>query len=228
MVANLQNGDGSTINFTIPSTANASTNGTIIAINGVVQEPINAYSITNNIITFTEAPSETDIIDIRVVTPVSSVGYLQDSTNTTGVYLDYVASDKTVTIKNNNVATVQFDANGYIKLKANGTITSTPSITVGTGGGTMDTWSGITYKAAKYIIIARNSSSTGWTSLETLVVTDGGSNANILTYGVVNAGTSTPQVTISVSATGGVVTVTATGAGSGTVVNFNKNYIVGS
>jgi hypothetical protein len=51
----------------------------------------------------------------------------------------------------------------------------------------------------------------------------------VTTYGTVTAGASgTPQVTISASATGGVVTVTATGAGAGTVVNFTKTYVVGN
>lgn len=93
----------------------------------------------------------------------------------------------------------------------------------------MDVWSGTTYKAAKYIVTARDSGSTTWTSLEALVVTNGAANAVITTWGTATAGASgTPQVSLSASATGGVVTVTATGAGAGTVVNFTKTYVVGS
>ena len=113
-------------------------------------------------------------------------------------------------------------------LKANGIISSTASVTVSNTGTTIDTWSGTTYKAAKYIITARNSGSTVWTAAESLVVTDGSSNATITTYGIVNAGSNTPQITMSVSISGGNVSVTATGATSGTVVNFSKTYIVGS
>jgi hypothetical protein len=37
----------------------------LVAINGVVQLPGVAYSVTGNVITFAETPLSTDIIDIR-------------------------------------------------------------------------------------------------------------------------------------------------------------------
>lgn len=228
VVANVQQGDNVTTVFTIP-TANASTAGTIISINGVVQEPITAYSIAGNVVTFTEAPSDTDTIDFRTFTTTSTVTGIVDTVGTTGVFVEVVPGDKTVTFKNQNNTTVTIDPNGYLNLEANGVISSTPSVTVGTGGGTLDVWSGTAYKAAKYIVTARDSGGTTWTSLEALVVTNGAANAAITTWGTVTAGASgTPQVSMSASATGGVVTVTATGAGAGTVVNFTKTYVVGS
>ena len=230
VVANLQTGDGTTTVFTLP--ANATTSGTMVSINGVLQEPNNAYSVSGNQLTFTEAPQSTDVIDFRIVTTTQTVvatnGATTDVAGTTGVFTDVTTGDQTVTFKNNGTTTVTIDPNGYLDLKANGIISSTASVTVSNTGTTIDTWSGTTYKAAKYIITARNSGSTVWTAAESLVVTDGSSNATITTYGIVNAGSNTPQITMSVSISGGNVSVTATGATSGTVVNFSKTYIVGS
>ena len=58
VVANSQVGNGTATVFTLP-VANASTAGTIVSINGVVQQPTSAYSITGANVTFTEAPAST-------------------------------------------------------------------------------------------------------------------------------------------------------------------------
>lgn len=57
------NGDSSTLVFTLdrPSTTAA----TLVIINGTVQLPTVAYAVTGNVLTFTQAPSVSDIIDIR-------------------------------------------------------------------------------------------------------------------------------------------------------------------
>ena len=220
ITSNTQTGDNTTTAFTVP-VGNATTAGTIVAINGVLQQTTTAYSVTSanataSIFTFTEAPTSTDVIDFRVMA-------------TTTIAQTSVSSGTATYVT----------ANTQSNITAVGTLTSITtsgaiinnggSVTVGTGGGTMDSWSGSTYKAAKYVVTARDSGSTTWTTLEALVVTNGSANAAITTYGIVNAGTSgTPQVSLSASATGGTVTVTATGAAAGTVVNFGKNYIVGS
>ena len=65
------NVDGINANFTLP--ASATTNGTIISINGVVQIPTSAYSISGNLITFTEAPAIGDVIDARSLTTTAQV-----------------------------------------------------------------------------------------------------------------------------------------------------------
>jgi hypothetical protein len=60
------NGDGSTTNFTL--NRNTTTSGTLIMLNGVVQLPTTAYSISpspGNTLVFTEAPVVTDVIDVR-------------------------------------------------------------------------------------------------------------------------------------------------------------------
>jgi hypothetical protein len=60
------NGDGITTNFTL--NRNTTTAGTLIMLNGVVQLPTTAYSISpspGNTLIFTEAPVVTDVIDVR-------------------------------------------------------------------------------------------------------------------------------------------------------------------
>jgi hypothetical protein len=43
----------------------STTAASLVMLNGVVQLPITAYSVSGNVLTFTEAPSSSDIIDVR-------------------------------------------------------------------------------------------------------------------------------------------------------------------
>jgi hypothetical protein len=63
--------------FTLPE--ESTTAGTIVAINGVVQIPTTAYSISGNACTFTEAPTSSDVIDFRIITTTSTVGGLSST-----------------------------------------------------------------------------------------------------------------------------------------------------
>jgi hypothetical protein len=65
------NGDGSTVAFTL--SADSTTAGTVVAINGVVQIPTTAYSVSGTTLTFTEAPEVNDVIDARIFTTTTSV-----------------------------------------------------------------------------------------------------------------------------------------------------------
>jgi trimeric autotransporter adhesin len=65
------NVDGANQTFTL--SANSSTNGTMVSINGVLQIPTTAYSVSLDQITFTEAPAVGDVIDTRVITTTSTV-----------------------------------------------------------------------------------------------------------------------------------------------------------
>jgi len=57
------NGDGSTVAFTLDRASTSA--AALIMLNGVVQIPITAYSVSGNILTFTQAPESTDVIDVR-------------------------------------------------------------------------------------------------------------------------------------------------------------------
>ena len=56
-------GDGTSTTFTLDQ--EASTVGVIVSINGTLQNPSTAYTVSGNQITFTETPESTDVINIR-------------------------------------------------------------------------------------------------------------------------------------------------------------------
>jgi len=59
-------GDSTTTQFSLISPA--FTNSVLVSLNGVQQLPNVAYSISGNVISFTEAPATSDVIDIRFLT----------------------------------------------------------------------------------------------------------------------------------------------------------------
>ena len=64
-------GNGSATVFTLSSSQ--TTNSCIVSINGVVQIPTTAYSVSGTTLTFTEAPAVADLIDVRELTTTTSV-----------------------------------------------------------------------------------------------------------------------------------------------------------
>ena len=86
------NGDDSTTVFTMAGTS--TTAATVVSINGVLQIPTTAYSVSGTTLTFTEAPATGDLIDVRrlattsVVTGISSTnGYMQVSVDNSLIQL---------------------------------------------------------------------------------------------------------------------------------------------
>lgn len=63
VTAQLVNGDGSTLVFVLDRSS--TTAATLVIINGVVQMPMTAYSVSGNTLTFTQAPQISDAVDIR-------------------------------------------------------------------------------------------------------------------------------------------------------------------
>ena len=119
VVANSQTGDNSQTIFTLP-VANASTAGTIVSINGVVQQPTSAYSITGANVTFTEAPASTDVIDFRVFTTTSQVTEVTDIAGTTGLFFDLpTAGSQITTIKTVGVESFSIQANSTARFTGN-------------------------------------------------------------------------------------------------------------
>jgi hypothetical protein len=65
-------GDGTTTVFTLNQ--NATSSGIVVSTNGIVQQPDVAYTVSDNQITFAEAPLITDIVDVRFISSVISFG----------------------------------------------------------------------------------------------------------------------------------------------------------
>jgi hypothetical protein len=76
-------GNGVANTFTL--TQDSSTAGTIVSINGIVQIPTTAYSVSGNVLTFTEAPEVSDVIDARILTTTTSVTTIQNATGNASV-----------------------------------------------------------------------------------------------------------------------------------------------
>jgi hypothetical protein len=70
-------GDGSTVTFTLSSSQ--TTDSCIVSINGVVQIPTTAYSVSGTTLTFTEAPQPGDDIDVRTITTTTTVTGISNS-----------------------------------------------------------------------------------------------------------------------------------------------------
>ena len=97
IVADEFTGDGNTVQFTLSE--DSTTASTIVAINGVVQQPTTAYSVSGNVLTFTEAPESTDVIDARILTTTTTVTAIQ---NTSGnAMIETVETADTVLVTGN-------------------------------------------------------------------------------------------------------------------------------
>jgi hypothetical protein len=64
--------DGVSSSFVLDQ--NTTAQNILVSINGVSQIPINNYTVSGNVLTMTETPLSTDIIDVRFITAVSTTG----------------------------------------------------------------------------------------------------------------------------------------------------------
>jgi len=192
-------GDGTTTSFTLSQ--GATTNSTIVSINGVVQIPTTAYSVSGTTLTFTEAPLSTDVIDARVIVTTSVVTSISDMgggnavvANTNGVF----------TTANNSVRIVANTStyfNGGIAAAMNpiSLTQNTPT--------TIDSFSTTLYRVAKYVIKVSDSTNSVYSGAE-VIVAHNGTTATSQVYGVVNTG-SNSLATFSSTVSGGNVNITA-------------------
>lgn len=191
-------GDGTTTTFTLGT--GSTTNGTIVAINGVIQIPTVAYSVSGTSLTFTEAPLSTDIIDARVITTTATVTSISDSTGGNAV----IANSAVYTIANNSVRIVANTStyfNGGIAAAMNpiSLTQNTPT--------TIDSFSTTLYRVAKYVIKVSDSTNSVYSGAE-VIVAHNGTTATSQVYGVVNTG-SNSLATFSSTVSGGTLSVTA-------------------
>jgi hypothetical protein len=74
ITTNAFNGNGVQTAFTLSSSS--TTAGTIVMVNGVVQIPVTAYSVSGTTLTFTEAPATGDVVDARALITTATVSSL--------------------------------------------------------------------------------------------------------------------------------------------------------
>jgi hypothetical protein len=164
---------------------NSTTNGTFVSVNGVLQIPTTAYSVSGTTLTFTEAPISTDIIDARVVAATTTVTGISGSTG--------------------GSAAIQANSSVYITGGLAAAVNPT-TLTQNTPT-TIDTFPTTTYRVAKYVIKVTDSTNGVYSGAE-LIVAHNGTTATSQVYGVVNTGANA-LATFSSTISGGNVNVTA-------------------
>ena len=91
------NVDGTNVIFTL--NANATSSSTLVTINGVMQIPTIAYSISGTTLTFTEAPAIGDVIDTRILATTSTISYLASDSG----FNQFVANNTSLSFYTGNV-----------------------------------------------------------------------------------------------------------------------------
>jgi filamentous hemagglutinin len=125
------NGDGSTVAFTLATSQ--TTNSCIVSINGVVQIPTLAYSVSTTTLTFTEAPLSGDVIDVREITTTTTVISIANSSGNAVVATSETAANVNVT--GNLVISGSVSAAGFIGLDATKIANGTSEMAVVSSGG---------------------------------------------------------------------------------------------
>lgn len=209
-------GDGSTVDFTLSQAA--TTNGVIVSINGVVQIPTLAYAVGgvgNTTLSFTEAPENGDLIDVRFITSsqtitslASSNGIMQLVFQNTGINL-YTGSGSSTNTTSWTTTGAQ--------------VSKIPATTIASSGvaTTIDTFDKATYRTAKYVVQATYSGT--YHSQEALVVHDGTTATIVLGTAALTSGS---LGTISATISGSNVVLQFTAGNSGTDVRIKKDYII--
>jgi hypothetical protein len=82
------NGNGVANTFVLSSST--TTTATMVMINGVVQIPSTSYSISGNVLAFTESPETGDVIDVRSLTTTVTVAEIGSGFNNFKANVDYL------------------------------------------------------------------------------------------------------------------------------------------
>jgi hypothetical protein len=218
------NGDGSNVVFTLSSSQ--TTNSCIVSINGVVQLPTVAYSVSGTTLTFTEAPQAGDVIDVRQITTTTTVTSISNSSGNAAVGVSDTTNDVSVT--GDLVVAGSVSASSFIGLDASSIANGTSSMSViASGGNIRANIGGTTVQtiSAGLVAITGDLSVTGNATL----------SGNILGDRVQNGTTSfdiqTPSgnANITIGATSNVAVFTTTGlAVAGTVSVSGTGNVTGA
>jgi hypothetical protein len=206
-------GTGSQTTFTLNTSQ--TTASCIVSINGVVQIPTLAYSVSGTTLTFTEAPASTDVIDVRMLTTTVTVTSLSDSTGYNSVLVGSTGVQITTGTSAANVVASYTTTGAYVN--------GTPNVTVATSGtSTVDTFATNTYSSAEYLVTATISGTSIRQIAKVLVVTDG-TNAYVTPYGITSTAGNT-LVTFGGTVSSGNVNFQATTTNNNTILRMNKVY----
>ena len=233
------NGDGSAVEFTLGQ--ELTTAAAIVAVNGVMQIPTTAYSISGVTLTFTEAPAAGDVIEVRQIATTSTVNVtlqspngfnLAEATNSgVTIYSGTASAAARWVVGTNghfvpavdNSLDVGAVGNAVRNITYSGALVhSKTAATVGTTITTIDTFTAATYRTAKYVIQVTNQGGTAFDAMEALVIHDG-TTAYLTVSNHIFTGSELG--TLSVDLTSGSVVLKYTGVGPANVVKLGKSYI---
>jgi hypothetical protein len=169
-------GDDVTTVFTLAGSS--TTAATMVAINGVMQIPTTAYSVSGTTLTFTEAPATGDTIDVRrlattsVVAGIASTnGYMQVTADNAGVYIFTGSTATTPTTQWNT-------AGAEVNLAAN------ILVVVDNGDYVIDSFSSTQYSSAEYTVTS-TIRDTNIREIAKILVVHNGTTVDHTTYGAI-------------------------------------------
>jgi hypothetical protein len=190
------NVDGTNTTFTLQATA--TTSGSLVSINGVMQFPTLAYSVSGTTLTFTEPPAPDDVIDVRILTTTSAVTSIASATGLN----QFIADDTALQFWTGTSATTQranIDQSGNFNFKTGNKVSydQTATQVTSTNLTLLDSFSANAYTTAKYVISMKQG--TGNVQAMESLITTNGLNAWVTTYGVVNTGNNLGTLAANVS-----------------------------
>jgi len=192
-------GDGSTTVFVL-SENTFTTSSVVVSINGVVQIPTLAYSVSGDQLTFTEAPQSGDYIDVRGLTTTTQVTQVSNSGGTAVVAPDPTLAIVNITGDLNPTANATYDLGSssmqWKDLWLSGNTLHLGNVTMKNvaGGNTI----------AFYGPDGTTPATIASSSIDTTQIANGTSNAKVVS--------SNGDVTINVGGTSNVAVFTTTGA----------------
>ena len=207
-------GDGSTLNFTLSQAA--STASVIVTINGTGQKPFTAYTVSGTTLTFTEAPSSSDVIEARTIATSTYVTDIADGTTTV------VVSNSSPWARTIVQGTNRLEVNSTNVVLGNvGLVANVTGQSVSNSATTIDQWATSGYTCAKYLVSVTNGTSRQMTEL---LLTANSTNAYLANIGSVNSGSA--LMTFTANITSGNATLWGTGTGTGNTVKVSRQLIV--
>jgi hypothetical protein len=199
-------GNGSQVNFTLSQSG--TTASVMVAINGVIQIPTTAYTVSGTTLTFTEAPLSTDIIDARTL--VTTVVQTSIADGTTSIQLSNTAPSITAAVQGSNVwvaNTSTYFNGGISSFNANTSLTQNTLTTI-------DTFAIAKFRSAKYVVTVSDFAGSKYQTAEVLVVHNG-TTATSTIFGVTStSGSNFVTYSASVSGSNVILQANSTSAAS--------------
>ena len=171
-------GNGVQVAFTLSNTA--TTNGSLVSVNGVIQIPTTAYSVSGTTLTFTEAPAVGDAIDVRILAATSTVTKISDGFSQVNLTTTYA---NIATGTSSSIVRISVENDGLISIPNGSAIAYDQTVinAPGTNLAQLDSFGTAAYSTAKYLIQIKDGANIE--SAEVLLTQDT-ANVLITTYAV--------------------------------------------